>query len=90
MRTYVLWAFIIILIGIMFNIISCGSCDNKFIGYYGLIGNSGGSGGGGNLGSGGAVNIWAQDPNQGGWVVLSNVYKGGIFDGINYYLSGFQ
>ncbi len=90
MRTYVLWAFIIILIGIMFNIISCGSCDNKFIGYYGLIGNSGGSGGGGNLGSGGAVNIWAQDLNQGGWVVLSNVYKGGIFDGINYYLSGFQ
>ncbi len=70
----------IILSAIVLFLTSCGSCDNKFTNLLGSGSIGGGSGGGITL-TNGAVHI---DTNGTDW------YNGALFDGNNYYITGWQ
>ncbi|MGC8815191.1 MAG: hypothetical protein ACP5O4_03205 [bacterium] len=86
---FLIASIMILVVGLL--ITSCGSWDNKFIGYYyGFGGNSGNSGSSrGNIN--GAVFIIGGSLSSHNYSnYLYNWYNGVLFDGNNYYISGWQ
>ncbi len=77
MKIGIKWILIVIIITIIVNLVSCGSCDNKFIN---LLGS-------GSLGSSITLTNGAVHIDTTG---VYDWYNGALFDGNNYYITGWQ